>query len=66
MNLIEVLGEKNEDKIFKCLDNNFKVRNDNGILLYLNKRFTDGTEHWERCVISRKWANAKYEYIDNI
>lgn len=63
MNLVEILDEKNEDKIFICLDNNFKVRNDNGILLYLNKVFADSTEHWERCVVSRKWANAKYEHV---
>lgn len=63
MNLTEVLSEKNNNVRFRCVDNNFIVRNDNGLLLHLNKTFEDGTQNWNKCVVSNIWINSEYKRI---
>ncbi|MDU2491888.1 MAG: hypothetical protein E7D27_15125 [Clostridium celatum] len=63
MTLNEILLKENEGKKFLCRDNSFIVRNDCGTLLYLNKTFDDGTQHWKNCIISKVWVNANYEII---
>ncbi|MBZ9693261.1 hypothetical protein [Clostridium sp. M14] len=65
MKLIEVLNSENNNKIFTCVKNEWKVRSDNGLLYYLNKNFDDRTQNWEKCTVSTVWINSEYKLFDS-
>lgn len=64
MDLIEILKPKNDNKIFICTDNGFKVRTDTGKLLFLYKTYDDKTQNWMDCTVSDIWANAEYQIYE--
>lgn len=65
MTLSEVLKPENNNKIFICIANGTKVRNDERTLLYLNKNFNDGTQNWSKCQVSHIWEDSEYELFDS-
>lgn len=65
MTLSEVLKPENNNKIFICIANGTKVRNDGRTLLYLNKNFDDGTQNWNKCQVSHVWEDSEYELFDS-
>ncbi|MBN1059358.1 hypothetical protein [Clostridium botulinum] len=65
MTLSEILKPENNNKIFICVANGTKVRNDGRTLLYLNKNFDDGTQNWSKCIVSHVWEDSEYELLDN-